>query len=99
MGTLSITKKPPTYGHGDTLYCQKKTQYESMWTLCTAKKALYIWARGDFGLLKRPLLMGTGRLCTTEKPPIHGHGDTVPCQKRPLYMGMWTLYISKKPPT
>ena len=95
--SLCTAKKPPIYGHGDTLHCQK---------------APHIWTWGHFPLAKSPPYMGMGTLCTAKKPPIYGHGDTFHCQKAPHiwawghfalpksppYMGMGTLCTGKKPP-
>ena len=62
MGTLCIAKKPPKYGHWDTLHCQK---------------APYFWAWGHLTLPKSTLNMGMGALCIGKKHTIYGHGETL----------------------
>ena len=50
---------------------------------------------GQFALPKSLLYMGMGTLCTAEKPPMYGHGDTLHCQKAP-YIWAWGQFALPK---
>ena len=83
------------YGQRDYLHCQKRPLYMGMGIFCTAKKpsisgyghivhyqkALFIWVRTHFALLKSSPYMGMGICCTAKKIAICGNGQSLHDQK------------------